>query len=321
MLPSKQMRDNMEIIEITNLKKLSFGANTNQSAAIAPIEQGIEYEILSNNKNLEYIDYLNLTKVVNVLSEFFDVNATAIAKENFISAAALGSSIDSAFEKTIDCNPLAITGATFGASKELTETVAKQLCAMKIKNVIAPAYNQKALKYLFKNENINIIQIKSPLQELLGFNVKDIQVTPFGYLIQEQNTSKLTKSSFKTVGTIKPTQTQAEDAIFAWKISKYTKRKSAVIVKDLAVKAIVQGMTNEIDTVESAMNIACENSKDSVMSVDGVIENIETINAAIQGRIGLIIEAGDGINSDKIVKHANKYNIAIIKTGIRNNEY
>ena len=44
-------------------------------------------------------------------------------------------------------------------------------------------------------------------------------------------------------------------------------------------------MTNEIEAAESAMNIACENSKDSVMSVDGVIENIETINAAIQGRV------------------------------------
>lgn len=311
----------MENIEITNFKELPFGANINQSASIAPIEQGIEYEILSNNEVLEYIDYLNLTKVINVLSEFFDVNAAAIAKGNVISSAALGSSVDNAFEKVIDCDPSAISGATFGTSKELTENVAKQLYAMKIRNIIAPSFAPKALETLLKNENINIIQIKSPLQEILGFNAKDIQVTPFGYLIQEQNTSKLTKSSFKTVGTVKPSQTQAEDAIFAWKISKYTKSKSVVIAKDLAVKAVVQGMTNEIEAAESAMNIACENSKDSVMSVDGVIENIETINAAIQGRVGLIIEAGDGENSEKIVKHANKYNIAIIRTGIRNNNY
>ena len=57
----------MENIEITNFKELPFGANINQSASIAPIEQGIEYEILSNNEVLEYIDYLNLTKVINVV--------------------------------------------------------------------------------------------------------------------------------------------------------------------------------------------------------------------------------------------------------------
>ena len=69
------------------------------------------------------------------------------------------------------------------------------------------------------------------------------------------------------------------------------------------------------------MDIACENSKDAVMAVDGVIENEETINAAIQGRIGLIIEAGDGANSNKIAKLADKYNISIITTGLRNNKY
>ena len=69
------------------------------------------------------------------------------------------------------------------------------------------------------------------------------------------------------------------------------------------------------------MDIACENSKDAVMAVDGVIENEETINAAIQGRIGLIIEAGDGANSSKIAKLADKYNISIITTGLRNNKY
>ena len=57
------------------------------------------------------------------------------------------------------------------------------------------------------------------------------------------------------------------------------------------------------------------------MAVDGVIENEETINAAIQGRIGLIIEAGDGANSNKIAKLADKYNISIITTGLRNNKY
>ncbi len=69
------------------------------------------------------------------------------------------------------------------------------------------------------------------------------------------------------------------------------------------------------------MDLACENSKEAVLALDGVIENEEVINAAIQGRIGLIIEAGDGANSTKIAKLADKYNISLITTGIRNNRY
>ena len=40
----------METIEISNFTDLPFGENTHQVAAIAKIEEGIDYEILSENK-------------------------------------------------------------------------------------------------------------------------------------------------------------------------------------------------------------------------------------------------------------------------------
>ncbi len=311
----------MENIEIRDYNALPYGENVTQAAAIAPVENGLEYEILTDNKALEYVDYLNLTRAVEILGEFFDVNAATVAKENQLCSAALGRSLEAAYEKILECDPISITGSTVGFSKEVNLEIAKQLNAMKIRNLTAPKFTKDALDYLIKNSDINVIQIKSPLQELLGFNAKDIKVTPFGYLIQEQNFSKLTKNSFKVTGKTKPTQQQAEDAIFAWKISKYTKSKSAVIAKDLSTKAIVQGRPDNIEATELAMDIACENSKDAVLAVDGVIDSIETIHAAIQGRIGLIIEAGDGANSDNIAKLADKYVISHISTGIRNNKY
>ena len=321
MVLSAKMGDIMETIEINKFKNIPSGENFNQTAVISEIPESIEYEILSENENLEYIDYLNLTKVIEVLAEFFDVHAAALAKDAKLCTAALGSSVETAFEKIIENDPLSLTAGTIGFSKEVTLELAMQIKAMNIKNIISTKYSKEAVEYLQKHTEMNIVEIKSPLQELLGFNTNDIKVTPFGYLIQEQNSSKLTKSSFKVAGKVKPSQQQAEDAIFAWKLAKYTASNSAVIVKDLAAKAIVQSAINLADAVECAMDIACENSKDAVLAVDGVIEGQEIINAAIQGRIGLIIEAGDGINSQKIKSLADKYNISIIHTGIRNYRY
>lgn len=311
----------MNTIEISDFSDLPCGENTNQAAFLAPVEDGISYKILSSNQNLEYIDYLNLSKVIEILGEFFDVNTAAIAKENSLCAVALGSSSENAFYKIIESDPISITDSTIGFSKEVSLEIAKQLIAIRVKNVIASNFRKDALDLLLNHQCINIIQVTSPLQELLGFVTKDIKVTPFGYLIQEQNLSKLSKSSFKVKGKLKPTQEQAEDAIFAWKVVKHTKSKSAVIAKNLATKAIVQGNTNGIDIVENAMDIACETSKDAVLAVDGVIENEEIINAAIQGRIGLIIEAGDSNSSQKITKLADKYSLSLIATGIRNYRY
>ena len=254
------------------------------------------------------------------MGEFFDVHSTVFAKEASICAVALGSSSEAALEKALDCDPVAIFEGTAGFSKAISLDIAKQLCAMKIRNILAPNFAKEALTYLL-NTNINVVKINTPLQELLGFCAKDIKVTPFGALIEEQNLSKLSKETFKVVTKTKPTQEEAEDAVFAWKVSKYLKSKSAVIAKDLATKAIIQGKSNGIVTSEMAMDYACESSKKAVLAVDGVIENEETINAAIQGRIGLIIEAGNGRNSNKIVKLADKYNLSMIHTTIQNNRY
>lgn len=310
----------METIEISKFNSLPSGENLNQAAAISPIENGLEYEILSENENLEYIDYLNLTKAIEVLGEFFDVNAVSLSKESSLCAVALGNSLENAFEKIMECEPLSITGGTIGTTKEISDKLAKTLRTMKIRNIIAPKFSKEAIEELTK-ESINIIKISSPLQELLGFCEKEIKTTPFGYLVQEPNHSKLTKSTFKPAGKIKPTQTQAEDAIFAWKIAKYTKTCSAVITKDLSTKTIIQGCKDLETACELAMNYACENSKEAVLALDNVIESEQIINTAIQGRIGLIIESGNGINSNKVSKLTDKYNIALIQTGMRNNKY
>ena len=69
------------------------------------------------------------------------------------------------------------------------------------------------------------------------------------------------------------------------------------------------------------MNRACDNTKDGVLALDGVIDTKNIVHAAIQGRIGLIIESGDSPNSKEILKIADKYGISMIFTGIRNNKY
>ncbi len=310
----------METIEINNIESLPCGANPHQAAGISGISDGVEYEILSRNKDLEYIDYINLSENIKILGEFFDVNSAVISNEGFICAVALGATTEDAFNKALDSDPVSIAGSSAGFSKEVSLEVAKLLKSLKIKNVISVGFSKEAFSYLLDTD-INVILIKTPLHELQGFCSKDIKVTPFGILVQEQNTSKLSKDNFKVVSQVKPTQEQVEDAVFGWKISKHLKSSSVAIVKDLSTKAIVQGRSNMVTAVESAMDLACENSKDAVMALDCSIETSQVLNTAIQGRIGLIVESGDSNKSTDILKMADKYGISMIFTKIRNKRY
>ena len=310
----------METIEINNIESLPCGANSHQAAGISKISDGVEYEILSRNKDLGYIDYINLSENVKLLGEFFDVNSAVISNEGFICAVALGATTEDAFNKALESDPVSIASSSAGFSKEVGLDVAKLLKSLKIRNVVSSGFSKEAFSYLLDTD-INMILIKTPLHELQGFCAKDIKVTPFGILVQEQNTSKLSKENFKVVSVNKPTQEQVEDAVFGWKVSKHLKSTSVVVAKDLSAKAIVQGRSNMVVAAESAMDLACENSKDAVMVLDCPVETSQVLNAAIQGRIGLIVESGDSNKSGEILKQADKYGISVIFTKIRNKRY
>ena len=139
-----------------------------------------------------------------------------------------------------------------------------------------------------------------------------MHTTPLGTLIQTPNLSELDKDTFKVVSKIKPTVEQIEDAVFAWKIAKHAKSQAIVIAKDLKTSAISQGLQGSF--VEYALNYSCEMAKESVMASDMPL-TVHDINAAVQNRIGLIIVP---TASKEVIETVDKYNVALIITGITN---
>ena len=310
----------MELFEIKEYKELASGENTNQSASIGSLEGEIDYEIVSHNKDLTYTDIINLSAVLKVMGEFFDVACNVISNSGVICAVSLGKDSYDAYIKNSETDPLSIVGATVGFTKTINLELAKLLHSMKIKNIITSNFDKDAYQYLL-DTNINLIKINTLLHEIQGFSAKDIKITPFGALVQDRNLNMLSKENFNVVSEYKPTKEQLEDAIFAWKISKHLLSHSAVIAKDLCAKSIAQGFANQVEACEYALNKACENSKDSILAVDGIIENQACINASIQGRISVIIESGGGKSSRQLLDFANKYGLGIIFTGLTNYKF
>ena len=108
-----------------------------------------------------------------------------------------------------------------------------------------------------------------------------------------------------------------EDMIFAWKVSKHTRSNSAVIVKNLKTVGLCQGETARVDAIEKALDRACENSKDAILATDGFISSTNCIQAAVQGRIAAVIQPGGSLKDKEIIKMADKYDLIMIQTGIR----
>lgn len=280
------------------------GENSYQTASIEENDKTIDYDV---HGELSFVDIMTISKGLNIISEFFDVNAVVTALNNGVCAAALGKSLEDAYKKTIDSNPVDYMNAIVLVSAEVNSEIAKLLA--KSNKIVAPKFTPQAIELLEKR-GITYVSIKTPLKDFKQFLQNDVKVTPLGTLVQSPNTSELSKETFKVVSKTKPNVEQIEDAVFAWKIAKHVNSRAIVIAKDLRTSAISQSSVSS----EFAIDYACDASKDAILASDMPI-TIHDINAAAQGRIALIIVP---FAANEIINAADKFNISVITTGITN---
>ena len=303
--------------EFKSVKSFNFGENPHQNANLYKHEKNADYELLAGPE-LTYLNILNMSEALSIASEFFDVNAAAIVKNAAPCGVALGKNIYDAYTKAFDCDPISAFYGTIAFTQKVDKETAGHISSMAVEAVIAPDFDDEALKILADTKYTRVVKLSTPVSEYKKLLTEDIKITPLGTLIQDMNKSELEKDLFKVVTKTKPTAEQIEDAIFAWKVAKYARSSSVVIAKDFKTVAIGQGHVNSVTVLEQALNYACDASKNAIAAFDEPIPTAECIYAAAQGRIGLIIQPGGAVKDNEIVALADKYNIVMITTGIKN---
>lgn len=286
--------------------EITTGANAHQTASLESNDKTIDYD---SSKKLSYLEILSIVKGLDVISEFFDVNAVVTTTPFGICAVALGKSLDEAMVQAMDSNPVDFMNSVVTVSGEADSDVVKMLKSTNI--VAAPSFTKNAIEYLEKHE-IAYVNIHTPLKDYKKYLSNEVRVTPLGTLTETPNISELDKDTFKVVSKTKPTVEQIEDAVFAWKVAKHASSKAIVVAKDLKTSAISQGLQSA--SVEFALDYSCDMSKEAVIAFDMPITEHD-INVAAQGRISLIILPQA---SKEIIALADKYNIALITTGQTN---
>lgn len=317
----KELSEDKEAHKTMFLKKegdLRYGENPHQKASLYKNaeSEAVDYEFL-NGKELSYNNILDMTAAINIVSEFYDVAAVAVVKHNTPCGVALGKSINEAYLKAIDADPISAFGGIIAFSQPVNIEIAKHASSMFLEVLVAPDYEPAALELLKKKKNLRIIKLNTPLKDFKNFMEKDIKVTPFGTLVQEFDTKELDKDSFEVVTKKKPTTEMIEDMVFAWKVCKHVKSNAIVIAKDFKTLAICGGQTSRIDSMEIALNRACDGAKNAVVASDGFFPAIDNIQAAAQCRIAGIIQPGGSIKDKDVIDAANKYDMVMITTGIR----
>ena len=128
---------------------------------------------------------------------------------------------------------------------------------------------------------------------------------------------QLLDGELKYVTNRHPSEKELEDLLFAWKVVKHTKSNAIAIAKDKCTTGVGPGQVSRIWALENAIRQGGERIAGSVMASDAFFPFADCVEAAHKAGITAIIQPGGSIHDQDSIDAANKYNIAMIFTGMR----
>ncbi|MCQ2957919.1 MAG: bifunctional phosphoribosylaminoimidazolecarboxamide formyltransferase/IMP cyclohydrolase [Candidatus Gastranaerophilales bacterium] len=320
-LIAKILNDNeLEETLTLNLEKvqdLRYGENPYQSAGLYKMDNNITDFTLLNGKELSFNNIADMSSAFNLVSEFIGVYACAIIKHANPCGVALGDDVADAYQRALDCDPISAFGGIVAFNQKVDLKTAKMMKEIFLEVIIAPDFDKEAVDYLKQKKNLRLVRVNEDVLTYKNTPIIDIKNTKFGTLIQTKENVELNKDTFKVVTQAKPDEDMVEDMIFAWKVVKHVKSNAIVVAKNKKLLGVGMGQTSRIASMEIALNQACDESKDAVVASDGFFPAIDNIQAAAQSRIAAIIQPGGSIKDNDVIAECDKYNIAMITTGMR----
>lgn len=299
-------------------QNLRYGENPHQMAALYLLEDskaGLANAEVLQGKELSFNNYLDLESAWNIACEFGnETPCSVIVKHNNPCGVAIAPDLLHAYIEAFNCDSVSAFGGIVAFNGRVEEVVARELVKIFLEAVVAPDFSDEALEIFKAKPNVRILKVSPENESSKKFDVKTIGQ---GLLVQDFNKEILDLNNLKVVTKRKPTEQEMIDLIFAWKVCKHVKSNAIVISKEGKTLGIGAGQSNRVGSVEIAMNQANYNSKDAVLASDAFFPFKDNIETAASGKIAAIIQPGGSIRDQEVIEACDKFNIAMVFTGMR----
>lgn len=293
---------------------LRYGENPHQSAAFyekvyqknpAKWTQLHGKELSYNN----YTDVYNATRMV----KSFEEPAVVGTKHNNPAGIGIGETIDEAFQKAYDCDPVSIFGGIFAINREVSLKIAQTISSFFVEIVIAPSYEKEAFELLAKKKNIRLLEMPNLMEfELPKFAYKEV----LGGLLYQEYDEAFLKDEVQVVTKKQPSPEEMKDLLFAFKAVKCVASNGVVVVKNGATLGIGQGEVRRSWAAEEALERAKNHLNGAVVASDGFFFE-DTVELLHDHGIQAVIQPGGSIKDPNVIELCNQYGIALVMTGIR----
>ena len=110
---------------------------------------------------------------------------------------------------------------------------------------------------------------------------------------------------------------ERKDLFFAWQAAKLIKSNAIVLAKDNTLLGMGAGQPSRVVSVDLALKKAGDSARGSVLGSDAFFPFADGVELAAKGGVTAIIEPGGSLKDEEAIDMANKYNMAMLFTGVR----
>lgn len=296
---------------------LRYGENPHQKAAFYKKRLGSDFSLAYatqlHGKELSFNNIQDGNAALQIVKEFKIPAAVAVKHMNPCGVGT-GSTIEEAFDKAYEADPVSIFGGIIALNREVNAPTAEKLSNIFLEIIIAPSFTEEALEILTKKKNIRLLTINFSQEKQDPFKVVSVEG---GLLVQEDDTYGFDDADIKVVTDREPTEEEWEALKLGWAVVKHVKSNAIVVNNKQMTLGIGAGQMNRVGAAKIALEQAGEKAKGAVMASDAFFPMPDTVEEAIKAGITAIIHPGGSIRDQDSIDVANKAGIAMVTTGVR----
>jgi phosphoribosylaminoimidazolecarboxamide formyltransferase/IMP cyclohydrolase len=314
------------VLNFEKIRDLRYGENPHQRAAVyrTPYANNCiaSAPMVAGEKELSYTNIIDADAAYSLISELGDIAATAIIKHTNPCGVGKGRTLAESCRRALETDPVSAFGGVYSFTRPVDIETANLLSDKFVELVLAPGFEEKALRVLSAKKNRRILDISSPLKAKSNQSgtQKVFRWIHGGLLYQDRDEQLIDEEKLKTVTKRRPSLSESNALLFAWKIAKHVKSNAIVLCSEQQLVGVGAGQMSRVDSCRIALMKAEDaklNVKGAVIASDAFFPFRDSVDLMGKAGITAIIQPGGSMRDPEVIQAADEFGMAMQFTGLR----
>lgn len=302
----------------TKKQTLRYGENPHQTAALyvgATSEPGVAKAKVIQGKEMSYNNYVDSDAARRAAFDHPEP-CVAIIKHANPCGIAIATDLATAFSKALKTDEVSAFGGVVASNRFIDEAAAAQISEIFFEVIVAPGFDEAALKVLSKKENLRLLQVAGPHP---GHRVEWRTISG-GVLMQSVDNVSVyhdEPENWQLVAGPALGSDDLADLEFAFRAVRAPKSNAILLAKNTAAVGIGMGQVNRVDAARLAVSRAGERARGAVCASDAFFPFLDAFEVLVEAGVKAVVHPGGSKNDDEVIARAQQAGISMYTTGMR----